>query len=423
MKEMRVLVYGINYVPESIGTGKYNTEMSEWLAKQGHNVDVITAYPHYPKWGIMGDYKANRYSQELIKNVQVKRCPILIPKNGKITTRGRILLELSFAISSLRYWLPVLAGRKRRYDIIMAICPPMQIAMLPWLISIFRKIPWIYHIQDLQVDVACNLGMIDNKKMLKKILYRIESFFLAKATRVSTISEAMAQRIHEKGVQSDRIMLFPNWSDIDFVRPHDRLNPIRSFLGVTPEQKLVLYSGNVGKKQGLSLLIEVAEVLKEREDLKFVIVGDGAERSHLEEIVRKKELGNVSFFDLFPWKQVPELLATGDIHVVIQSEDAADLVMPCKLANILAAARVSVVTAAKGTGLYKNMSSSQAALLVPPNDVEAFVDAVNTLLDDKELCDKMGLNARTYAEQCLSKKKILCDFENKCKVLIEMTNN
>lgn len=215
-------------------------------------------------------------------------------------------------------------------------------------------------------------------------------------------------------------MLFPNWSDIDFVHPLPRMNSVRDYLGVKSEHILVLYSGNIGKKQGLEILLEVAEQFSYREDIKFVLVGDGAERANLEKLAAYKAIKNISFFDLFPWEQVPELLAAGDIHIVAQNAEAADLVMPCKLTNILAAARVSIVTAEIGTGLYENMNTAQAGLVIPPNDIDAFAKALLELADNRELREEMGINARRYAEKYLSKEEILGDFEKQLQSIVTM---
>lgn len=405
----RVLIYGINYAPEPTGIGKYTGEMAEWLARRGHEVEVISTPPHYPWWKIQPPYRSGQSVTETINGVRVHRVPLFVPPAEQATTLNRIRLESSFTLNALRPWLPVLLGA-RRPDVVIAISVPLQIALYPWLLHVLHRTPWVFHIQDLQVDAAFRLGMLKGS-LVDRLLFGLENFFLRRATRVSTITEAMRRRVVAKGVGGDRTLLFPNWSDTDHIRPLPRDNAFRKRLELGPDDLLFMYAGNMGEKQGLDLVLAAAERLRERRDIHFAMIGAGAARDRLAVAAQRQHLDNVRFLPLQPVEQLPEVLAAADVHLVVQKAEAADLVMPSKLTNILAAGRPSIATANEGTELHHVLTSYDAGLVTSPDDVVSFLAAITTLAADPARRSSMGLNARRYAERHLAQDAVLSEFE------------
>jgi len=416
---LRLLIYGINYTPEPTGTGKFTGEMAAWLAGRGHHVDAVVGLPHYPFWEVVPAYRSKGFHAELIEGVQVFRTPHFVPSSLRIGATERIRLETSFSLKALRYWLPIFL-RGSRYDAVIAICPPMQVGIYPWLYRFFRGIPWIFHIQDLQVDIAVRLGLLDGS--FGKMLYSIENFLLRRATRVSTITEAMRRRIIAKGVPEERTWLLPNWADIAFIRPMPRNNVFREELRIGDDQILFMYAGNMGEKQGLELVLQAADHLRYHHQLRFVLVGDGVAKRRLEQMAAEMKLTNVTFLPVQPNERLPEMLAAADVHLVVQKKEAADLVMPSKLTNILAAGRPVVATADPGTALYDLLTNYQAGIVTPSGHLEEFIDALKSLAESPALREQMGRNARLYAERYLDKERILTDFEEKLIYLAKEVN-
>jgi colanic acid biosynthesis glycosyl transferase WcaI len=405
---MRILFYGINYYPELTGSGKYSGEASEWLAKHGHDVEVITAMPYYPAWKISEAYKGKWWHTEVINEVKVHRCPMYVPTT--VTTFKRILLEISFVLSSLLYWFEILFSRK--FDAVICVCPPLQLGLLPIIYHKLRGVPFIYHVQDLQVDIVNDLGMIKNKKLIN-FLFRVEKIIMNKASVVSTISEGMIKKIKTKNLHNKSFWLFPNWVDSQFIRPLGVEDSLRKLLGYQDSDIIVQYAGTIAEKQGLEMVVELAEVLP---NIQFMIVGEGGFKQKLITKVSELKLNNVRFFPLQPYHKLSNLLATADIHLVLQKKSASDLVLPSKLTSILSAGAFAIVTAVEGTSLYDIIEQNQAGLLVEPESLIGLKAGIEQYsFENTEIYRK---NARAYAQKFLDKEQIMQDFEKKMIELI-----
>ena len=408
---MRILVYGINYAPELTGIGKYTAEMCEWLAARGHSVDVITSMPFYPQWKIFAEYKGKWWFKETMSEVKVFRVPLFVP--NKVTGKTRILHELSFGINSLWYWIQVFF---RRYDGVVAVCPPLQMGIFPYLYKLIRRRPFIFHVQDLQVDAAERLGILHSHFLLK-CLKGMERFLFRHADAVTTISNGMVNRIILKGVADRAVDLIPNWVETQFLGLLDGYDE-RSFRkehGFKSSDTIILYAGNMGEKQGLEKVLEVANRFHGRKDVFFVFVGEGVAKSRLMKRANDLSLGNVRFLPLQSTVKLPGMLKAADVHLIIQKRAASDLVMPSKLTNVLAVGGLAIVTADKGTALYEIVNSYKMGIVVKPESVDSLIESIEWVLTQTKKTEfaNISANARAYAEQYLNKDIVLLEFEKR----------
>ena len=399
---MRILIQSINYPPESISTGKYNGEMAEWLAAKGHQVTMITAPPYYPQWQVWKGYSAITYSAEVIRQVKVIRCPLWVPK--KLSTFKRIVHLLSFTLSAapVVFWQIV----KAQPDIVIVIQPYFFAA--PWirLVSLLSKSKIWLHIQDYEIDSAFELGFLKSKG-LRRLVTLMESWLLRSVDRVSTVSNRMMERLISKGVCAEKTFFFPNWVDTQAIFPLDNNTAFRQQLGLTAENFVALYAGNMGVKQGLDLIIQAAKKLIDYKHIVFILGGEGAQRQKL--LTEAQGLNNIKWIPLQPYEQLNQLLNIADVHLLPQREDAADLVMPSKLTGMLASGRPVLTTAHQGTQLAEIVKN--AGLVVPPNQIDKFVEAILTLAANTEKRILWGKQARTIAIQQWDKERILTQFE------------
>jgi len=310
---MRILIYGINFYPELTGIGKYTAEFASFLVSQGVEVRVITAPPYYPEWRVHAGYSSWCYQKQNWKGIQVIRCPLWVPiKRGGLR---RILHLLSFAISSFPAALSQLFWKP---NLVFAVAPALTSAPFAWLLGrLVGARTWL-HLQDLEVDAALGLGIV-KKGLLARLIFALERWILQRFDHISTISNAMAQRVQAKDIPPDKISLFPNWVDCDQIYPLPSSH-IRKELGISEQACVVLYAGNMGEKQGLEVLLQAAYHLAEHAEIQFVFCGDGAQREVLQAQAQAQAVSNVKFLPLQPLEQLNELLNLADIHVLPQRQ-------------------------------------------------------------------------------------------------------
>jgi colanic acid biosynthesis glycosyl transferase WcaI len=379
--------------------------LGAYLASRGHQVTVLTAAPYYPQWRVREDYRPQRWRREWRDGVEVLRAPQYVP--GRVSGLGRLLQECSFGASCLYWWSTCLL--QRPWDAMVAVCPPMTSGLVPGLLARRLAVPLLIHVQDLQLDAARELGILRQPLLLAGLTW-LELHLFRQARAVTTISRSMAARLAAKGVPPARLQVLPNWADLDKVRPGPRLNALRRELGLTSET-VVLYAGNLGEKQGLEVILEAAALTRGKPSIRYLVAGEGAARDRIK--LRAQDLGldNLTFLPLQSNSRLPLLLAAADLHLVVQRQKAADLVMPSKLTNIMAAGRPFIATAGEGTELARVTTESRAGLVVPPEDGRALAQAVLGLAGDPGARKKMGVLARRYAEAFWDRERILRQWE------------
>jgi colanic acid biosynthesis glycosyl transferase WcaI len=404
---MKILIYGLNYAPELTGVGKYTAEMAESLQSQGHEVRVVCAPPYYPEWRIGEGFSAWRGSRETINGVRVWRAPLWVP--ARPNGLKRLVHLASFAVSSL----PALALQAFwRPDVVMSIAPSLLNA--PAALA-FARITgaraWL-HIQDFEVDAAFDLGLLKNARAARVAL-AVERALLRRFDVVSTISGKMIERAMSKGVASSSLFRLPNWVDISAIHPLGPSTRLREELDIPDTAKVVLYSGNMGAKQGIEILAGAACALAERQDIVFVFCGNGATKVDLQS--RCDKLVNCRFIPLQPLDRLNELLNLADVHVLPQRGDAADLVMPSKLTGMFASGRAVIAMARPDTELFNAVVSR--GVVVVPESVEALIAAIEGLVADPERRAVLGAAGRVFAELNLSQAAVLARLDEKLRSL------
>jgi len=404
---LRILLHGINYWPELTGIGKYTGEMAEWLAGRGHQVRVVTAPPYYPAWRVRADYPAWKYQVE-DGPIKVYRCPLYVPEHPSAISR--LIHLLSFTASSLPVMLKQVLWRP---DIAVAIEPAFFCVFATLLTARLSGSPGWLHIQDFEIDAAFDMGFLHEGGGIGKLAYQLERSVMRKFGRVSTISPRMVAQVEQKGVDRSKTLLFPNWVDIAQIHPLERTSSLRTSLGLTAGKVVLLYSGNMGMKQGLELLPVLAQWFAPDPRVHFIFCGDGALRPQLEQAV--SGLPNVTMLPLQPASALNDLLNAADVHLLPQRADAADLVMPSKLTGMLASGRPVIATAAKGTQVATAIQG--CGIAVEPGNVAAVIEAVSTLVGSSNLRREMGVNARIHAVEHLGKDRVLQRFEEQLREL------
>jgi colanic acid biosynthesis glycosyl transferase WcaI len=215
----------------------------------------------------------------------------------------------------------------------------------------------------------------------------------------------MVRRLHAKGVNPAQVRYFPNWVDVEAIRPLTDPSPYRAEWGIEADQLVVLFSGTLGNKQGLLVIPEAARRLEHRRDIVFVVCGDGPLKSRME--AASSAAFNFRLLPLQPVERLGELLGLADIHLLPQSPEAEDLVLPSKLSGMLSSGRAIVATCRPDTEIAEFVS--QCGEIVPPEDASAVASAIERLADDRERRLELGRRARSIAEETLGSEAVLSD--------------
>jgi colanic acid biosynthesis glycosyl transferase WcaI len=237
---------------------------------------------------------------------------------------------------------------------------------------------------------------------LASVMRATERALLNRTDLVVVLSPQMKDQLRAIGVTAP-IDVVPLWVDTD------QIQPIES----QPHASVkVLYSGNLGRKQGLSQVVAMAEQLAARRpDIEIVLRGNGNQAHELAAEIARKRLGNISLAELQPNVGLATALCAGDIHLVPQNPEAAAFAVPSKVFNIMAVGRPFVATALPGSTLWHLQRQSGAFLCVPPNEPWTFAEAVLKLADDSQLRAELGRRGRAFVEEHYAKPRILSAFK------------
>jgi colanic acid biosynthesis glycosyl transferase WcaI len=406
---VKILLYSMNFTPELVGIGKYSGEMAQWLHAKGHDVRVIASPPFFPHWVLFDGHSAWAYRKTDWNGVTVWRAPTWVPARPRAL--ARIAHLFSFMVSSM----PLLFAQIRwKPDLVFVVEPPLFCAPAVLFFSRMLGIKSWLHIQDYEVDAAFGMGLVRGARV-RRFALSMERWLLSRFNRVSTISAAMLDKAKDKGIDATRLVLLPNWVDVRSIFPHPAVasdageitNSYRTMLGIPADAVVVLYAGSLGTKQGIELLADAARHLIAAADIHFVFCGNGPSREPLKTACA--DLARVHFLDLQPAERLNELLDMADIHVLPQRADAADLVMPSKLAGMLASGKAVIVTAHAGTELSNVVSGR--GMVVAPGDAVALADAIAQLAVSRPQREAMGAAARSFAETELDRNAILLRLE------------
>lgn len=387
-----VLVIGINYWPELTGIGPYTTAMAEELARCGSAVTVFAGIPHYPSWQVDRDYRFKRLTREQRNGVDLWRLRHHVP--GRQSALRRAIFEATFLAQTM------IARPAAAPDVVLAVVPNLGAAVSGARLARKYNVPVAMVVQDVLGHAASQSGIAGGSRVARATA-AIEAWALRRANVVGVVSESFRPVLVAYGVDNDRILSLPNWSHVPDSTGDVRA--IRRGLGWPDGVTIALHSGNMGLKQDLGNIISAARLTAARDDVRFVLMGDGSQRRTLESAAQG--LPNVQFGELVPDDIYLDVLRAADVLLLNERPSVMDMSLPSKLTSYLRAGRPIVAATAPDGATARELTRSGAAVLVPAGEPQRLADAVLSVADaSTDFTDELGRAAVAYAEQNLGEE-------------------
>ena len=306
-----------------------------------------------------------------------------------------------FLISIVQLWKGIWA---KDIDLIyVASTPPTQGALAA-LVKKFKKVPFVYNLQDIFPDSLAGTGLAKKGGLLWKIGRAIENFTYRNADKIIVISQDFKKNIMAKGVPEDKIVVVYNWVDQNSVKDIPRSeNKLFAMYGLDPSKFYVTYNGNIGLTQNMDMLLEVAKSLEANENIHFVLVGNGAYLEQVKQIVADRNISNVHLLPFQPYEDISHVFSLGDVSLVISKPGVGENSVPSKTWSIMSASR-PVLANFDENELKTIIEENNCGIFTKAGDKVAFTDAILKLYNDRDLCKEYGRNGRQFVMDNLTKE-------------------
>lgn len=394
---MRILQLAGYFFPEKAASIYLEENRYEAFSKAGFYTVVYAARPQrglseeeYQK------YKNKKLEMMYDNGVEVHRFAMY--REGK----NAILRALRyFLISGIQFWKGVWT---KDIDLIyVASTPPTQGALAA-LVKKFKRVPFVYNLQDIFPDSLAGTDLAKKGGLLWKIGRVIENFTYRNADKIIVISEDFKKNIMAKGVLEDKIVVVYNWVDQNAVVDIPRSeNKLFAMYDLDPSKFYVTYNGNIGLTQNMDMLLEVAKSLEANEDIHFVLVGNGAYLEQVKQIVADRNISNVHLLPFQPYEDISHVFSLGDVSLVISKPGVGENSVPSKTWSIMSASR-PVLANFDENELKTIIEKNNCGIFTKAGDKVAFSDAILKLYNNRDLCKEYGRNGRQFVMDNLTRE-------------------
>lgn len=396
---MRVLYVSQYFVSADQPGGVRHWQHTQALRRAGHDVHVVTSYVQHKERTVPERYRGRKIVRDHEDGLTIWRT-YATPGYGR-DLRSRLSNYTSFAT-----WAALAMMRVRRPDVIVASSPALPAATAAALVARLRKVPFVFEARDLWSDSAKAMGLITNPRVLG-VARRMERFCYRSAGHVIALTEGIRDGIVAEGVNPGKVSLITNGIDLDVIGDAE---PAPAAAPVPDGAVVAMYVGAHGTYSSLETVLAAAELLRDRDDVRVVLVGGGDRKAGLVDDARRRGLANVAFVDPVPKREVPRWLARAQICLLpYQALEFFGGALPNKAFDYLAAGRPLLVAAPEGE-LTRLVRDVDAGVCVPPEDPEAMAAAIRALADDPARRDSMGRRGRDTAHRRFDRRALAARF-------------
>lgn len=362
-------------------------ELAVRIAARGHRMTVVTAVPWYPEGRVKPGYRGRLRVDEEVDGIRVIRTWLYATKTGGLAKRMANYLSFAATAPLAGFW-----GLGRQ-DILLVESPPLFLGPSGWAMARATGARLVLNVSDVWPETAVLLGMLDRDHPFVRAAYRLEAWLYRHSDLVTGTSQGIIDNIVDRFPDVPAAVI-PNAVDTSVFRPDCGSPEIRRQFGVEDGQVAFVYAGLHGLLQGLEYVVEAARLLRERSDIRFVMVGDGPKREEIMELAAGYGLENIRFHGLRPKKAMPAILASMDAALVPLGMELPGA-MPSKSYEALSCGLPLVV--ASKADIADFVARHEVGYAVEPGDPEALADMVRRLADDTDLRHRLGARARGVA--------------------------
>ena len=394
---MRILYFSQYFPPEVGATQTRAYEMSRYLAEQGHAVTVVTEIPNHPSGIIPQAYRGRLSERRKEGGVDVLR--LWVWASPEKTFKSRMRFYLSYM------GMAVLAGSllRGKYDVVIATSPPLFVGCAGLVASIIRHIPFVFEVRDLWPESAVALGELSSKKAIR-LAERLEMILYRRATRVICVTKGICSRLLQRGIPEHQVTLIPNGANTDlFTYDQASAQLLTSTFGL--EGKFVaLYAGIHGIAQGLETVLEAAHILRGRDDIVFLFVGEGPKKAELLERKEAIGLANVLFLPEVATSEMPGYLSLASCAIVpLRDEEIFRGALPSKMFEAWSCGRPVVLSIAGEAA--ELLTKAGGGIAVAPENPRDMADAILNLAENRPVAAQMGASGAAFVRSQYSRRE------------------
>jgi len=389
-RSCRIAILAANYWPEPTGSAPVIAELARFLQQREFLVQVATAMPYYPQWKIWPEYRGKLWSNERADGVRIFRSwHLLLPGSSAVS---RILHELTLALTSVPNILRVLFGARAAY----IVSPELTYAFVSLTLAWVCRVRRVLIVHDVMPDTAIDTGLLRNRIVISFSRWLARRAY-SLADEVHTLGHGMRRRIQLHLRKPEKVRVVPITIDPDELRPipHER-NLFRSRY-VRAGVFAVLHTGNMGKKQGLDLIVRTAQRFNGDETIHFFVFGDGAERESFLDGCKAAKLRNVTHAPPQERALLPHMLSGADVVLVSQLPEVVDIVVPSKLITAMGAGAMIVAACHPDSETASLLRESGAGIIVMAGDDAALTQQLMRVRSGVVDVSRFRANARKFA--------------------------
>jgi colanic acid biosynthesis glycosyl transferase WcaI len=376
------------------------SELARHWMRAGHQVSILTGFPNHPTGVVPPEWRCRLRRliyQETNEGVNVYRTWLWPLPNRKAHERMRNYASfcISAAIRGLTMPEP---------DLIIGSSPQLLVGLSAWWLAFARQVPFVFEVRDLWPESLVAVGAGREDSLLHTVLARIAGFLYERADRIVVVTPAFKDYLIQRWrVPSEKIAVVENGVETDLFNPHaTEAQAIRQKLDL--ESKfLVSYIGTMGNAHGLGTLLDAAAtLLRRRPDVKFLLIGEGAEKEHIKAQAQLRGLTNIQFLDQQPRENIPAFISASDACLVLlKKTDIFKTVIPTKMLEFMSCER-PLILGVDGQA-REVVEQARAGLVIEPENAEALVCAIDQLAADRQFGQRLGKNGREYIRQNFSR--------------------